>query len=398
MASVRLKETKEGKRFYEIRVNMGRGLSQLTKRWYIPECWSEKAIQRELAKVSAEFERQCKAGEIHTKKEQREYAEQKAREAAAVFTVERYGESVFMPTKAIQCSENTRSFYQAQLDNHIYGAVGGCRLSEVTPAQLNSLLLSMQKDGFSHSSLIAVYTTLHQLFKSAYLHDMVDRNPMDKVQRPRPTKDKLKTDEIEAYTAEELRYIRDCLDNEPLKWRAMVYLLIDSGIRRGEACGLQWSHVDFKNSCITIAANLCYTKDKGVYLDTPKSGKPRTIDIDPDVMELLKELRFEQSVHCISKFVFTQDNSSAPMHPQSPTRYFQKLSKRYGIDNLHPHKLRHSFASVAITNGADIASVSEKLGHADKAITLRMYTHADSESIKRAGDIFRAAVKNQKQA
>ena len=64
---------------------------------------------------------------------------------------------------------------------------------------------------------------------------------------------------------------------------------------------------------------------------------------------------------------------------------------------MHPHKLRHSFASVAITNGADIASVSEALGHSDKAVTLRMYTHADQESIKRAGEVFREALK-EKQA
>ena len=48
------------------------------------------------------------------------------------------------------------------------------------------------------------------------------------------------------------------------------------------------------------------------------------------------------------------------------------------------HELRHTFASIAITNGADVASVSEKLGHSDKAVTLRMYTHADQESIRRA--------------
>ena len=54
--------------------------------------------------------------------------------------------------------------------------------------------------------------------------------------------------------------------------------------------------------------------------------------------------------------------------------------------------LRHSFASVAITNGADIASVSEKLGHSDKAVTLRMYTHADKTSIDRASEIFRTAL------
>lgn len=80
------------------------------------------------------------------------------------------------------------------------------------------------------------------------------------------------------------------------------------------------------------------------------------------------------------------------MHPQSPTQYMKKFAARYGVNDLHRHKLRHSFASVAITNGADVASVSEKLGHTDKSTTLRMYTHADEESVKRAGDIFRQAL------
>lgn len=75
----------------------------------------------------------------------------------------------------------------------------------------------------------------------------------------------------------------------------------------------------------------------------------------------------------------------------------KKFGERYGINDLHPHKLRHSFASVAITSGADIASVSEKLGHSDKAVTLRMYTHADAECMKRASNIFRDALK-EKQA
>ena len=58
----------------------------------------------------------------------------------------------------------------------------------------------------------------------------------------------------------------------------------------------------------------------------------------------------------------------------------------------------HTFASIAITNGADVASVSEKLGHSDKAVTLRMYTHADQESMKQASQIFRDALKKASQA
>ena len=81
------------------------------------------------------------------------------------------------------------------------------------------------------------------------------------------------------------------------------------------------------------------------------------------------------------------------MHPTSPTRYFKKFGEKYGIEHFHPHKLRHTFASIAITHNADVASVSEKLGHANKGITLKMYTHANEKSIKAAGNIFRAALK-----
>lgn len=395
MASTRRKETKDGRTYYEIRCRVSRDRPELSTRWYVPTGWSKRAIDRELAKQSAEFERKCQAGEVLSRSEIKEREAQEAKAQAAILTVKDYAEKVFMPEKAIRCAENTRAFYQNQLDKHIIPAIGNFRLPEVTPAQLKALLLAMQKGEYSHSTNIAVYTTLHQIFKSAYMADLIERNPMDKVERPRQTKERLRGGEVEAYTAEELRYIIECLEEEPLKWRAMVRLLIDTGCRRGEACGLQWKDIDFQKGQITIANNLLYTKEKGVYMTTPKSGKARTIDIAPEVVALLRDLRWEQAQSAISPFVFTQDGSTEPMFPQSPTRYLKKFGKRCGISDLHPHKLRHSLASVSITNGADIASVSEKLGHANKGITLKMYTHADQESMKRAGDIFRQALEKK---
>ena len=84
------------------------------------------------------------------------------------------------------------------------------------------------------------------------------------------------------------------------------------------------------------------------------------------------------------------------MHPTSPTRYFLKLGNRLGIQHFHPHMLRHTSASVAITNGADVVSVSQRLGHADTAVTLRMYAHANEESIRRAGQTVRDALRENK--
>ena len=128
-------------------------------------------------------------------------------------------------------------------------------------------------------------------------------------------------------------------------------------------------------------------------MDTPKSGQSRTVYVGDDTVSLLRKLRTEQASKAVSAYIFTQEGSPEPMHPQSPTRYLKKLSKRCGPPDLHPHKLRHTFASVAITNGADVASVSEALGHSDKAVTLRMYTHANSESVSKAAQIMRDAIK-----
>ena len=398
MASKRLKITKDGRRYYEIRVSRGRGQSYLVSRWYVPEGWSARAIERELAKQAADFERRCKSGEVLSHTERKEKEKREAQEAAAIQTLKQYGEGVFMPAKAVRCSENTRSSFQGMLNKHIYPVLGDIKMPEIMSAQITKLLLNVQAEGKAHATVVKIYNILNLLFKMAYLGDMIDRNPMDKVERPRPRKEEVCSGEVESYTAEELRYILQCVDKEPLKWRAMLHLLIDTGIRRGEACGLQWKHINFANHSITIAGNLCYTAEKGIYLDTPKSRKIRTIDIDPAITALFWELRLDQSQKAISQYVFTQEGSTEPMHPQTPTRYMQKFAKRYGIEHLHPHKLRHSFASVAIVNGADIASVSEKLGHADKSTTLRLYTHADQESIKQASNIFREAIKLQKKA
>ncbi len=393
MPSTRKLTTKGGTPFYEISISRGRGVSRLTSRWYPPQGWSQKAIDRELIRVAAEFERKVKAGEVITRAEKRELEQQAAMAAAQIKTFQQYCEMVFMPALAVRCAENTRDSYDSNLRIWIYPAIGNIKMPEITAAQLSALLLSMQAQGKAHGTVVKIYTVLQAVFKMAFMSDVIKCNPMVKVERPRPRKDEKKVAAADAYTAKELQYILACLNDEPLKWRTMVHLLADTGMRRGECCALQWKDIDFRQNTVTISGNLCYTKTAGVYMDTPKNGKTRTVDVDPQVIGLLRQLRQEQARHAMSKWVFTQDGNPEVIHPQSPTRYLQMFSKRYGIDGLHPHKLRHSFASVAITNGADIASVSEKLGHTDKAVTLRMYTHADQESIKRASQIFRDAVK-----
>ena len=397
MASTQRKTTKDGRDFYEIRGSLGRGQPQFSRRWYVPKGWSQKAIDRELAKVSAEFERQCKAGEILTKAQERERKLQAVREAAKHPTLKQYGEQVFMPAKTVTFSENSRYTYQGYLDKRIYPALGELKIQDITSANINALISSLQAEGLAVATVIKVYTILHSLFAMAYKDDTISRNPMDKVDRPTPRKSELKRSSPEAFTEEEIRRILECLNGEPLKWRVYVSLLIETGLRRGECCALKWSNIDFKGLTLTVSGSLSYTSKRGVYLDTPKNGQERIVDITPSTAVLLRESRRAQSKQAVSTWVFTQDGSPEPMHPQSPTRYLTKFGKKYGFQNMHPHKLRHSFASVAITNGADVVSISEILGHADTAITLRTYSHASKESRQRASSIFQAAIQPKPQ-
>ena len=395
MASIKQMETKDGRRFFQICVSRGYGKAPYKTRWYWPDGWSKRTAEREAAKQAAAFELACKNGEVLNRAQEREKAAREAAEAAKLKTVRQYADGVFMPTKEATFSENARSSYRMFLDRHILPVLGEHLLTEVTPAMISKLLVDFQKAGYAHATAVKLYNILNGVFEMAFLDDSIPMNPMLKVKRPAPRKGEQVQEEGEkALTVQELAHVLSCAAQEPLKWRAYINLAADTGARRGELCGLWWSDIDWSAGTVTIRRNLQYTAQAGVFETSPKNGKARTVDIGPETLSMLKQLQREQAATCISKYAFTQDGETVPMHPQSPTRYFKKFGKKYGIPNFHPHLLRHSSASVAITNGADVVSVSERLGHSDTAVTLRMYAHANEESIRRAGQTVRDAIRN----
>lgn len=395
MASIKQMETKEGKRFFRISVSHGYGKAPYKMRWYWPDGWSKRTAEREAAKQAAAFELKCHSGEVLNRAQAKEKAAQEAAEAAKLKTVRQYADGVFMPTKETTFSENARSSYRMFLDKHIFPVLGDTLLTDISPAMISKMLVDFQKAGYAHASVVKLYNILNGIFEMAFLDDSIPVNPLLKVKRPSPRKGEQVQEETKALTAKELSYVLSCAVQEPLKWRAYMNLAADSGARRGELCGLWWSDIDWRESTITIRRNLQYTAQAGVYKTSPKNGKIRIVDIGPETLALLRQLQTEQAGTCISRYVFTQDGTPAPMHPQSPTRYFKKFGTRYGIPNFHPHLLRHSSASIALTNGGDVVSTSERLGHSDTAVTLRMYAHANQESIRRNGQIVRDALKAQ---
>lgn len=407
MANAVEKKTKAGRRFYELRAYSKEKRRYYTSRWYVPAGWSRRAIENELKTLTVEFQQKVDAGEILSKQEQREKAAAEkaaadlaAAEAAKLKTVRQYAESVWMPTKLLlhSITENTRLSYTTNLEKHIFPTLGHVLMKDVSTAMISQLLLDFQKT-HSHGSTIKLYNVLNGLFDAAFMDDTIPINPLLKVKRPKPSKDERAVTEADkAYTAEELNRILDCVSREPLKWRAFIHLAADTGARRGELCGLCWPDIDFKNSRVKFRHNLQYSKAKGVYDVSPKGGQFRTVDIGPETVALLKQYQQEQAEVRLSKWVFTIDGEDAPMFPHSPTRYFKTFGDRYDVPGFHPHLLRHTSASLSLTNGGDVKSIADRLGHKDAAVTLRMYAHANDESIRAAGQAARDALKKQKEA
>ena len=292
MASIKKKLDKNGNVVYQVQASNGRG--RRVWRTFRPEpTWSSRTVQRELQRFAAELESQLEDREVLTREETIQQTAAQAVEAAKVKTLRQYAGAVYLPEKAATVSEKTRASYTQLLEQHVFPVLGDVPMQDITAAMLKALLAGLP-ERFAFASRVKVYAVLHGMFKAAVMDDTLDVNPMDKVPRPKQSKDAALSAEHKAFTAEEMRYILRCLKEEPLKWQAFVLLLIDTGCRRGEACGLQWRAVDLDAGTITIERNLQYTAERGVYETMPKNGKVRVVDISPDVAELLRALRRTQ--------------------------------------------------------------------------------------------------------
>jgi len=156
-----------------------------------------------------------------------------------------------------------------------------------------------------------------------------------------------------------------------------------TGMRQGELLGLAWKCVDFKSGIITVKQQL-QCKDGNYFLETPKSGKNRTILPAPIVMDALsKQLERQQKEQELAgdmwdnqfNLVFT-DEAGKYLVRRTVVKHFKKIAQRAGIsDGTRFHDLRHSFAVSSLYAGDDIKTVQANLGHATAQFTLDVYGH-----------------------
>lgn len=246
----------------------------------------------------------------------------------------------------------------------------------------------------SGKTILEYHRCIHTILAQAEKEMLVPYNAADKATPP-----KQERKEVNYFQPEDLPRILSALDTEPIKWRALVNLLIVTGCRRGELAALKWSKVDFKNSKITIDATLVYTPERGIQENATKTADIRFLKLPAETMELLREyrrawveLRFKLGDKWPgTDYLFIRDDGR-PMMPDTITAWISNFSKRHGLPHINPHAFRHTVASVLINNGQDIVTVSRRLGHSRTSTTLDIYSHLIAEADADASDCIAAAL------
>ena len=290
---------------------------------------------------------------------------------------------------------STISFYQHMIDDVIDYFGKKVRLNQIDAETVKRYIGFLRKEAkskkgepYSASTIQHHYKTLVNVLDYARRMHYIDANPCaDLSPKEKPRKAEKKIDFLDSTQARE--YLR-CLEAEPLFWRAFQNILITTGLRRGEAVGLQWGDISADKLTLTISRNVTIDKDAAekYHIGQTKGKEARTVPLSRRVYTLLMKLKAEQTenygVLMPRAFIFCRaDDPYKPLYPTEPTRWQRKFVKRHGLENVSPHDLRHTAATLALEGGADLKQVQELLGHKDPTTTMQFYAGV-SEKQQRA--------------
>lgn len=294
---------------------------------------------------------------------------------------------------AKKLAPGTMETYDYTLEGRILPALSHYKMEDISHVHINAFLQSLEADGLASATVKKQYNVLSSVFSLAKKNEIIKKSPMEKVDPPLVT---YKAGQV--YNSIELKELYHLLNLEENKQQALIIkLALKTGLRKGEILGLQWEDVDFSTNTIHVRHSLSYTKKGGYLLKEPKTkNSVRKVAPPTKLMEELKKHIFMKKTDRMEamelwqegkySFVFSADLGK-PLHLDAPNRWWTRFLARTGFKKIRFHDLRHTAATDLINRGANLHSISKRLGHSSYVITTNIYGHYLEEADQKIADM-----------
>ena len=259
-------------------------------------------------------------------------------------------------------------------DPKAHDPLGRMRLQEVKPVHVRAAVDRVIEAGYAPRTVARVLMRLKALFREALRLELVARNPAEAIQVRLPKGEKA----ARALEPEEVARLLEAAEASRSRDMALLLrLMLETGLRRGEALALQWGDVDLERGEVRVWRAWAKVGSKGAFTPLKTPTAKRVVPLPLGLLrrlkarkeELLERLNPEEvdGLHLVG--------GVKPVDPDAFNHYLRRLAERAGLGRVRVHDLRHTWATLALSRGIPLEVVSERLGHASPTITLNVYRH-----------------------
>jgi integrase len=282
----------------------------------------------------------------------------------------------WLETERKRWKPRTLHDYQRLLERFVYPAIGSVRLSKLTPDRLQRLF-----DAVPGRAASQTYRVLHRCFAVAIRWGYLAENPCNRVVSPPYQPPAVELPDADALA----KLFWHCLESGD-DYANMVGLALLTGLRLGEITALRWDDVDLEAGRLSVVRAGQWIAGQWVETEPKSKAGRRVVFVGELGIRLLKRQKAVVARRKLQAGPAWQEHGlvfprtdGRPLSPDRVSAAMRRLCKAAGIPRLHFHGLRHGAASLALLAGIPLPDVSQRLGHADVAITARTYSHAISD-------------------
>jgi integrase len=296
--------------------------------------------------------------------------------------------------------ETTYANYAYVTHKHISPALGHVKLKTLTPAHVRGFYGEKARTNLSAATVKKMHVVLRKALSQAVSDGLIPRNAADSVKPPRVS---APGEEIKPLNQEECTAFLEASRGEKLE--ALYVLAVHCGLREGELLALRWDDVQFEADKPALLVRRTLTRGENgrgwVVGTSTKSGKGRRVRLTRQAASVLKDHRKRQLEERLRLaglwkdrgLIFPNEVGSLLNPSNLRNRSFKRIKAHAGVrKDLRFHDLRHTCATLLLSEGVNVKVVSELLGHASITITLNTYSHVLPDMQDSAADAMEAAL------